>query len=87
MKGTKPHVLESGAGLRSPMRFFRAIEMGHGTWTCRIGREILDAHRSLEDAKAHLFEMAQTHAPATLFAHWLDGRIEQVGLVPGPASG
>lgn len=60
------------------VRFFRAVEAEDGNWHCRRGLTCLDTHRAFDEAIAHLREVAREHAPAALFAHWLDGRVEQL---------
>ena len=63
--------------------FFRAIEAHDGTWSCRRGLSVLDEHATLSESLAHLHELAQLHGPASLFAHWHDGRVEHLGDVAG----
>jgi hypothetical protein len=65
--------------------FFRAIESEDGTWTCRHGRAVFDEHPTLEHALAHLHALARMEPPAALFAHWHDGRIEQVAEISAKA--
>ena len=66
--------------------YFRAVESVHDTWTCHRGRSALDEHPTLDQAIAHLHELAGVAAPAALFAHWRDGRVEQVADVGADAS-
>ena len=61
--------------------FFRAIEAHDGTWSCRRGLTELDDHPTLDEALTHLRELAKRHGPASLFAHWYDGRVEPMGQV------
>jgi hypothetical protein len=61
--------------------FFRVIEGEDGSWSCRRGREVLDEHPTLGDALSHLYVLAQASQPASLFAHYRDGRVEKLGDV------
>ena len=61
--------------------FFRAVEAQDGTWFCRRGLTEFDEHPTLAEALTHLRELAQPHGPASLFAHWHDGRVEHMGEV------
>jgi hypothetical protein len=58
--------------------FFRAIELPDGSWACRSGLREVDRHDQLEHALAHLRDLAAESGPFELFAHRLDGTIEQV---------
>ena len=66
--------------------FFRAIEAQDGTWYCRRGLTVFDEHPTLGETLTHLRELAQPHAPASLFAHWQDGRVEPMDEIDAPAS-
>ena len=61
--------------------FYRACEQPEGTWSCQKELEPLDEHATLNDALAHLFKLAEEDAPAYVYAHWLDGRVEPMGDV------
>ncbi|MGC4109439.1 MAG: hypothetical protein QM747_03225 [Nocardioides sp.] len=64
--------------------FLRAFEEPEGTWTCRQGRQVLDAHPALHEAVTHLRELAEAlEGPVLLIAHRLDGRIEHVAELDG----
>jgi hypothetical protein len=64
--------------------FFRTIEDADGRWTCRRGLTHLDTHHTLHDALAHLRELALAEPPASVFAHWYDGRVQAVVRVTAP---
>jgi hypothetical protein len=55
--------------------FLRAVEIGDGWWACRWSAEEFDRHPSLDEALAHLDELATQHAPARIFVHRLDGSV------------
>ena len=60
--------------------FYRANETAEGIWACRRGTVLVDTHASLNDALAHLVELAgEEPAPAYIYAHWLNGRVELMG--------
>ena len=61
------------------MWFFRAMELADGRWGCRHGMTDYDIHETLDDAVAHLRELASETGPAVVFAHWLDGTVERLG--------
>jgi hypothetical protein len=58
--------------------FFRAIETAEG-WACRHGTVVFDSHPTLAKALEHLAEIASASAPAQVYIHYLDGRIETAG--------
>lgn len=59
--------------------FLRALEQPGGTWECRQGSRVWDAHSSLEEALDHLRDLARAlEAPVQLFAHPLGGEIEHL---------
>jgi hypothetical protein len=64
--------------------FYRAIETQHGSWLCRRDLTPVDEHASLNDALAHLSKLAaEEPAPAYIYAHWHDGRVEPMGQAGG----
>ena len=59
---------------------YRAIGACDGTWSCQRGQTLIDRHASLNDALAHLRKLAgEEDAPAYIYAHWSDGRVELMG--------
>lgn len=61
--------------------FFRAIESEDGGWRCHRGRESIDRHANMDEALDHLRELAHVVAPAWLYAHFIDGRVERIEVV------
>jgi hypothetical protein len=61
--------------------FYRAVEQADGSWSCQRDLAPIDEHATINDALAHLFKLAEEDAPAYLYAHWLDGRVQQMGDV------
>jgi hypothetical protein len=59
--------------------FWRAIEHEAG-WICHRGPVELDRHPSLAEAVEHLRAIAIEHGRGQVFAHYLDGRVETVGV-------
>ena len=59
---------------------YRAWEASDGTWSCQRDQTVIDQHVSLNDALAHLRKLAgEADAPAYIYAHWHDGRVELMG--------
>ena len=58
--------------------FFRAVQADGGLWWCRRGRTTYDVHDRLDEAVEHLIQLAAGLGPVAVFAHHLDGRVEQV---------
>jgi hypothetical protein len=65
-------------------RYFHIVQLEDGRWRCRHGLEEFDTHASLEQARQHMRVLAAAEAPATIFAHHLDGRFEQLDEIEAP---
>jgi hypothetical protein len=63
--------------------FFRAIEYDDGSWACRRGKSEFDRHARLQDALAHVSELAAAESPAEVFVHYLDGRVHSAAVFAG----
>jgi hypothetical protein len=59
--------------------FYRACEQADGTWSCQREVARIDEHATLNDALSHLFKLAEEDPPASVHAHWLNGRVEFMG--------
>jgi hypothetical protein len=55
--------------------FFRIIEDGDGWWACRRGRAEIDRHPGIDEALAHITQIAGQHRPSQVFIHHVDGRV------------
>ncbi|SDO88534.1 hypothetical protein SAMN04515671_2236 [Nakamurella panacisegetis] len=58
--------------------FFRVMEQGDGTWACRHGQTVFDAHEALSPALTHIAELARGSGPARIFLHSLDGDVQEL---------
>jgi hypothetical protein len=58
--------------------FFRIVEQEDGSWTCRRGRVDLDRFEQLDDAIEHTTSIASEYAPAEVFVHHFDGRVQAI---------
>jgi hypothetical protein len=65
---------------------YRAFEQPDGTWSCTWwcpkGIALIDEHATLDDALAHVHNLAADDgASARLYAHWRNGRVKLMGEV------
>jgi hypothetical protein len=56
--------------------YFHIVEQHDGSWLCRHGRAIFDAHPELQHAIDHIRELAAGAQPALLMVHRLDGSVD-----------
>ena len=65
----------------------RVIELDDGRgWACRHGMTQFDQHEHLDDAVAHVRELARSWQPATVFVHYADGVIERMSQITVPVA-
>jgi Uncharacterized protein conserved in bacteria (DUF2188) len=58
--------------------FFRIVEREDGSWSCRRGRADLDRFAQLDEAIEHTTSIASAYAPAEVFVHHCDGRVQNI---------
>jgi len=68
--------------------YLRALQHEDGQWSCRWGTTEYDLHDELDEAVAHLQELARSIGTAALFVHPFGGPVQRLALhpLPGPRS-